>query len=359
MTEYDLKIAVFGPGYGESTVIFIPQLGWGVIDSCVYKEKGKSINPALEYLKENKVEKISFLVLTHPHRDHFQGINRIVDHFLGRIDRICYYSGNGLREYRTYLAKKHVLRELGLTELANIFSAFKKARDCGAHICKISENTSLTPISEDNIKIIALSPSEESENKYIEILHKSIPKKDGDTIPSLKDREHNLISVVLYIEINELRLVFGGDLENGNCNYTGWKGIINSPNFGDLSADFMKVPHHGSPNAFYKPIWDKISKNNRPFSVVTPYNRSTPPLPRTDILENIQNYSSHLAVTSKFRTSKPSKIYDSQVTKNMHGVIDWKYLVKPKKVGSVEAFFSSKTGNLVDYKIKNPAYIYK
>ena len=70
-----VSVTVFGPGFGESIVIYIPYLGWGIIDSCLYKVKGNTINPALEYLKSENVTHLSFLILTHPHRDHFQGLN--------------------------------------------------------------------------------------------------------------------------------------------------------------------------------------------------------------------------------------------------------------------------------------------
>jgi len=103
-----VNVVVFGPGFGESIVLYVPNLGWGVIDSCTYKKKNVTINPALEFLKSLHVSSLAFVVLTHPHRDHFQGLGLIIDHFLGQIQRICYYSGEGIREYRLFLAKKHL-----------------------------------------------------------------------------------------------------------------------------------------------------------------------------------------------------------------------------------------------------------
>lgn len=61
----ELELTVFGPGYGESIVLHIPGLGWGVVDSCEFKKSDRRIVPPLEYLIYQKVSKLAFLILSH------------------------------------------------------------------------------------------------------------------------------------------------------------------------------------------------------------------------------------------------------------------------------------------------------
>ncbi len=356
-----IHVAVFGPGYGESIVIKAPSLGWGVIDSCLHRIKGRNLNPALEYLKSHGVKKLSFLILTHPHKDHFQGFDLIIDHFLGRIDRICYYSGTGLREYRMYLAKKQTLREPGLVELASIFKKIKEAKENGANIVKLSERTEILrpkKYGENFLEMVALSPSEESVGKYIEVLFDAIPTKDGEYIYAVDDSSHNLISSAVYLKIDNVSLIFGSDLENGINEFTGWRGVLNNIDSPDLSTNYVKVPHHGSDGAFFKPIWEEFGKSNKIISVITPYNRLTNPLPRVEVIERIKEFSQKIAITSRVRTTRPAKIYNQRITQNLHGAKSWRYLVKPRQAGCVIATLSTIDGSLVDLKLTKPAYIY-
>ena len=356
-----VSVTVFGPGFGESIVIYIPYLGWGIIDSCLHKVKGSTINPALEYLKSENVTHLSFLILTHPHKDHFQGFNLIIDHFLGQIDRICYYSGDGIREYRTFLAKKHILGEPGLVSLANIFKKFAQAKKAGAHILNISERTEIVRrnmYGDQEIEIIALSPSEDSIKKYVQLLHKAILLKNGDFPSEIKDREHNLLSSAILCKIGELSLIFGSDLEIGDNKYMGWKGVMRNPDSLDLAAHFVKVPHHGSENAFYEPIWKEFSKNNFPVSVITPYDRESDPLPRIKIIRKIANFSNTIAITAKTKTVSPNKIYDGKIVRNLHGVRSWRYLVKPDQIGCVKLSLSPSNGNVANIDLIKPAYIW-
>ena len=85
-----IEICVFGPGYGESIVLHIPQIGWGIIDSCTAKINKSTIVLPLQYLLEllapYSYPKLSFILLTHPHEDHYKGLNNIITKYPGGIE---------------------------------------------------------------------------------------------------------------------------------------------------------------------------------------------------------------------------------------------------------------------------------
>src|SRR5213592_4947476 len=71
-----IEICIFGPGYGECSVLHLGNDHWIVVDSCIDKTSG---NPAsLEYLKKIGVDplKVKLVIATHWHDDHVRGMAR-------------------------------------------------------------------------------------------------------------------------------------------------------------------------------------------------------------------------------------------------------------------------------------------
>src|SRR4051794_3435856 len=72
-----LHVVVFGPGYGESIAVHIPDGGWLVCDSLRGRGRASNFVPALELLAQRQ-ESVAALILTHPHDDHVAGFDRLV-----------------------------------------------------------------------------------------------------------------------------------------------------------------------------------------------------------------------------------------------------------------------------------------
>ncbi len=354
-----MKIRVFGQGYGESLVLYVPGVGWGVVDSCLYKIDKRKINPALEYLLENQIPRLAFLVLTHPHKDHYLGLEQIINHYIGKIDRVCYYSGDGMREYREYLAKQAVSGEPGLRGLGIIFDMLKRAESSGATVIRLGQRTSIIRKDTYNghtVEVLGLSPSARSIEKYRDILFKAIPVNDGDKITFVSDEEHNLLSASIWIEVDNIKVILGADLEAGSCDNTGWRGVLRDVDCPSLAANLVKVSHHGSENAIHIPVWEKFSESNKPVSVITPYDRAKEPLPREEALKVIKQYSSEVAVTSTTKFLKPKKVYPKDVVSNLRGVINWRC----KQENNEYCFVDIDIANDGNYSIKlgAPAFMY-
>jgi len=302
------------------------------------------------------------VILTHPHLDHYKGLSELVDHYLGNIDRICYYAGEGLREYRAYLAKKNILGEPGLKSLAFILTKFKEAKKHGANIVKISERTEIIRkklFQGHNIEMIALSPSEDSINAYCQLLYDYIPTDNSSPIKSVSDRDHNLVSSSIWCKIDDKIFLFGSDLENGFSKYSGWNGVLNNIDSPELSPSFVKIPHHGSPNAFHKDAWQLFSQSGKPTSVVTPYNRTHKPRPDKTVLENIYGYSEAVYVTSMAKFENPKKLYKDIPLEISYGINSWSYIKYPQQVGYVKAVFSTENNSINKISVKKPAYKFK
>ena len=79
----EVNIHLLNAGKGESIVVeFVSEPNkYVVIDSNLIKINSKFINPAYEFLKSKKVNEISSLIVTHLHKDHYNGIELLLHNF--------------------------------------------------------------------------------------------------------------------------------------------------------------------------------------------------------------------------------------------------------------------------------------
>ncbi|MFQ5455358.1 MAG: MBL fold metallo-hydrolase [Nitrospirota bacterium] len=347
-----IEITLFGPGRGESILLFIPEIGWGVIDSCEFKQNGWTIVPPLEYLKQYSVQELAFVVLTHLHEDHFMGMEKILSAFKKRIRRVCRYDGDGVRELQTYWAKDTYAGSSVIQRASSLFEVFKEAIKDGAKNLRLGENTIL--LQEDKVlsngkrftaHIQALTPSGESIERYKDLLYRNLsPNKP---IVKLPDRDHNLIASALWISVGKLKILLGSDVENGINDQTGWRGVVNNPCVPDLRVHAIKVAHHGSKNAHYAPAWD-LHKQKKTISLITPFFMSNPPLPADSDIVRIRRLSRRVGLTTTIKLDRPDKYYTREVTKRIERMTRrWKVKHASKEIGLLRLRYNM-DGILVD-----------
>ncbi|MBU2490643.1 MAG: hypothetical protein KKA60_14745 [Proteobacteria bacterium] len=334
-----IELCFFGPGIGESIVLHLPGMGWAIIDSCSSTVKGKIINLPLAYLtslyKGVSPPPIAFLLLTHPHEDHYRHMDLIINDYPGKIERICYPDGKSIRELKEYLARaRGGANEDQLPGLMAVFDAMRGAWDrgvdrrCVSEFCDIfsKNNVTLSTGEKISLKVSAIAPSAENIEAYFEILAKAWPQ-EGKKFIRLQERDINLISIALIINIGKMSIILGGDVETSNTKLIGWKCLLSKNECPDLSANIVKVAHHGSINAFCDASWGQHIKNKETVAIITPFDRSG--LPNEATLEELKKICSKIGITScGKKTIKKSKIYSKLVDNvtDLFPVRSWKSL---------------------------------
>lgn len=202
----DTKIIVFGLGKADS--IYIENGSQSMLIDTGLKEHRELLIGKLEGLG---VEKLDYLILTHPDKDHIGSAGYILARFdVGELIQSTHFKGTN-REARIAEAVK----------LKNI------------------ENSQLTEdrvIALGELKISLLAPEEE---EY---------KKDND------------YSIVTLIEDGDLRYLFAGDAE---------KKLLDEVLKRELPPiDLYKVPHHGRINKNSEQMIQKITPKH---SIITNY----------------------------------------------------------------------------------------
>ncbi len=245
-----IKVTFKDVGQGDSIIIEWknekgePKIG--VID-C--KKKGES-NPVLSHLKENNIKEIDFLVLSHPHTDHYSGFSELLKHTLKeeiKVHRFCYTFRDIDIEFYPYF-------EPNITNSANLLEVFELAnamyeKGLLEYIpIGFDYKIDLTPTS----YLKCLSPSYLEVKEYLNVL-KFEPEKNR----MKRSGAANLISTLFKLRVDDKYILFTSDVEKITFER------IRDKNLGlltDKENVLSQIPHHGSITNHEPIFWEKISK---------------------------------------------------------------------------------------------------
>jgi len=175
----------------------------------------------LDYLKEKNISSIFRFISTHPHTDHFSGLNELFKRFsIGNI---------------WVVKNEFVIDEEKLSDSQRAdWKLYKTFRDTaqtqlnGTTVVRPTEKDSLDFWKQDGIEILA---------------------PNNDLLKLAKDKNNqNIMSYVLLITYAGRKIVFGGDAEEPT-----WKHIVE--NHADKIKDvtILDASHHGRDSGYYQP----------------------------------------------------------------------------------------------------------
>lgn len=296
-----LEVHIFGAGQGESVVLRLPGNQWGVIDCFAQEIDDCGTNPSLQFLKNQGVETLDFLCMTHPHRDHVRGMSQ----FLREFEIRSFWRPVSMSQQRLEWILKTIHGENWLPEepkatedVEELFLVFSMLKGKNPDLLKGrppktelgTTKTLLSSQEHSPVKIWALAPSASQADRYENSLARNFGEDRKYRRPGKNDRpDHNISSMALLVEFGETRLVLGGDVLK-----SGWDDVMTNFDAAPLSAQLVKVSHHGSAGAYCPGLWEAFSDGTKPISVITPYRNSG--LPREKGLEHIQKFSDRIVV---------------------------------------------------------------
>lgn len=235
--ENVLYVDVIDVGQGDAILVCFPNGDTLMIDCG----SGSSFaNHKIEnVLTKRKVNRIDYLVLTHPDIDHVGGASFVANEVeIGRIFLpYIYYIDN--------------------------FPAYKSAKESLEQKCDKKTYSAIgLAIEKEGYFIKFLSPAnkEDSDSSYHQI-NRFEPT----------DSQTNNVSPIIYVECNGIRMLFTGDAESGQEKYVLNNYLVGlysgSPKINLYDIDLLKVAHHGSNDSTSTEFVEMLKPKNAVFSV--------------------------------------------------------------------------------------------
>lgn len=193
-----LKIHYIDVGQGDS--ILLQQDGKNMLIDAGTND---STDPLVSYLKNQNIQKIDYLILTHPHEDHIGGADKVIEQF-----------------------------NIGSVIMPKVTTPTKTFKDV------------VSAMNDKKLKAAAPVPGSTFKlgNADCEILGPINSKKD----------DLNTYSIVLKVTFGNTKFLFTGDAQVSNEQDMINKGY-------DLKADVLKVGHHGSRTSSSEAFLKKVS----------------------------------------------------------------------------------------------------
>ena len=294
-----MTVYLFNVGQGDHLLLELPDGTYGLID--FHYDKGINVNeepPALTFLRQKHTPEkpvvLSFLCLSHPHRDHTKGLPKVLSWITEnsiRLDRIWLYPGINDRDAR--IALKNAIAELDKIRAENRASDIEAAPEGvpnNSQILRLKEDledlwtfieqwrhspTLIQGISRidviDGIEVCALAPlTKQTQAANQQILANIFLWRN---LGALYFGDRNLVSSIIKLAFGEHQLLFGGD-----CGLSVWQESLEEfermhqngggPCGRDYRASFIKASHHGSGGSSSVDLWEQLIRAEDSASVV-------------------------------------------------------------------------------------------
>lgn len=305
--EDEFELTLLGPGYGESIVLHIGGGVWVLVDSCLDTDAAPGALRYLERIGVDPAQAVALVVASHWHDDHIRGMARLVE-ACGKAAFCC--AGALLCE--------EFLSVVGALEGRRISAAGSGTREIHGVFTRLGEATSKPTFALANRRIFArgaceiwsLSPDDAVFQSFLQSVGRLAPGT-GQTKTRIPALSPNEIAVVLWVEVGNVVVLLGADLEK-----RGWAGILRSGEKPAGAASAFKLPHHGSANADEPGVWERMLEP-APVAVLTPWRRGGRSLPSrhdvTRILARTENAYATTGTDSAGHARKRVKTVDRTI----------------------------------------------
>lgn len=285
-----LRFHILNVGQGDSIIIEHndgKDRSFGLVDSNAL---AGSTPKALGRLHDLGAQELSFVCLTHPHRDHYRGLHQILKAYENRINQfIIFPAGEFLGRSIKKLASQYMQiaktqDDPEITEASLEFVRILK------HIRDVIgiENTlqytgpdSKIPVKGfSNTDITCALPFPLMKGHYLERI-----RKNDETI--FENEKENDLSIALVFRYCGVTVILGGDATHEN-----WQTRLNWQNTRNLSTIHClaaKLPHHGSRRDCTRETLDVVFGENDKTEKFAFISANGVKLPNEEVLKDLLN----------------------------------------------------------------------
>ncbi|WP_235015982.1 ComEC/Rec2 family competence protein [Chitinophaga ginsengisegetis] len=255
-----MKITFKDVGQGDSIVLEWTHNGIAKIGIVDCSKKGKS-NPVLTHLKQAGYKEIEFIILTHPHRDHYSGLLELLEYIenkritVHRVAHTILFEG-GKKFWKYFEADR---RDTLL--LRKIIGKWEHLKRTGVIKRMDGLMDDKTWELEEHIHLRCLAPSHDDIQEYMRLV-----KLEPDINSKEASQAANLLSAIFRLSINNCYALLTSDAEIFTL-----RGIAqrSDKQLSDRKFIVCQLPHHGSIKNHHKYFWDLIEKTDGRNAVIS------------------------------------------------------------------------------------------
>lgn len=299
-----LSIHVCNVGHGDSIVVEFDDganKSFGVVD-C--NSKSGTESKALSLLKRLGAESLSFVVLTHPHKDHYSGLAEIMDEYRGRIGKVFSFSPARDQKRIAALIAKYA------TVVRNK-NAGKNVRAQSIGLIKFLEHAKLCDWEDPSGLIGILDVSGFHGVNFEHVLPPAKVKgsmfNDLDSgVFEVESPTHNELTLAIRVIYGDVSVLLGGDGVR-----THWlsQSTAAARSGKSIGAQIVKLPHHGSGTDCADDVLEKLfdSGDGEKIALISANGNSHP---SKDVLDSLKKRNIKPYCTNLSRACGGGKVHD-------------------------------------------------
>ncbi|MAX71366.1 MAG: hypothetical protein CMC76_09745 [Flavobacteriaceae bacterium] len=228
----------------------------GIID-C--NQISSSDNPVLDHIIDTETKEIEFILLSHPHKDHYSGFLSLIKYCIENQIVIKRFLHTGIVSIDYLKAASRSVVEI--KELANLYKLLMDLRDKGDLIMNsIDDNPDTIKNLSDGFKLEFLAPSSIEIDNYIRGVNFPFDEEHSTSNPN-----GNWLCSIIKIHNDNTSVLLSSDAESQVLNRLNKKnGRLKSQ-----KAILVQVPHHGSSKNLNKTFWTGLSKYQKTYAVIS------------------------------------------------------------------------------------------
>lgn len=305
-----MKIKFFNVGLGDSILIECDNSN--VIIDCCKTDGG---NPLVQYLASGHPKAIRYLILSHPHYDHYSGMQELIQFCIDNNIAIKYFLHTSAVEPR-YLQFNET-ENYKSRYFSGLLEKIEIAKE-GGIIHKVSILSDVVSLKLENEFILSCKlPSSEDIRKYC----RKIDFAKGISLANCS-KAANLLSTFILLSNEEKQMAFTSDCERDSLERLA---LDFDNEFGNLPIVFCQVPHHGSIANHSERFWNHLGQRGTNFAPISAGLNDSNKLPNREVVDYISLQNIKVECTNtvygfySYEAERRSKLLDGDSTLLVEG----------------------------------------
>ncbi len=284
-----MRITFKDVGQGDSVIIEWKKGNEDKI-AVIDCKKAYRTNPVLDYIKLKKVKEIAFILLSHPHMDHFSGITELIEFCIENGIKIDYFlhTSNDMPNYW----KAAIEGDAAMSEIIKLFRVLRKAEVIGMKRHSIQADMIFSDFSlNDEYSIKLIAPT----SKHLDNYAKNFVTPPFEEESGNKPCANWLATVIkIYSKTHDGFILLTSDANKDTMFYN-----IKNPEIFNGKLILAQCPHHGAILNHKNSFW-KLIKRNEKTPIVISVGENIYGHPAKEVIENLSNNNYEIYATNEF-----------------------------------------------------------